>query len=78
MKVTEAELEKMEDVVFASIPPEEVHLIFSEWSGNNYLRLIEALFLYLNMKEVKKASRFGVATADEMMLIRVVGTYTLQ
>ena len=76
--MTEAELEKMEGVVFAAVPPGEVHLILSEWSGNNYQRLIEALFLYLNLKEVKKATRCGVTTADEMMLIRACGTYTLQ
>ena len=78
MKVTEAELEKMEEVVFASIPPGEVHLILSEWSGTNYFLLIEALFLHLNIKEVKKAARVGVNTADEMILIRACGTYTLQ
>ena len=78
MKITEAELETMEGVVFASIPPGEIHLILTEWSGNNYLKLIEALFLYLNIREVKKASRCGVTTADEMMLIRACGTYTLQ
>lgn len=71
------ELEALEDVVFSVIPPGDVHFILSEWSGTSYPLLIEALGLYLRLKEVQKAAEKRL-TLEEMALVRNVGTYTLQ
>ena len=75
--MTNNDFEKMEDLVFSSISPGDVHFILSEWSGASYPKLIEALALYLSLKEVRQAA-IRKLTLEEMTLVRNVGTYTLQ
>ena len=58
-------------------PPGDVHFILSEWSGASYPKLIEALALYLSLKEVRQAA-IRKLTLEEMTMVRNVGTYTLQ
>lgn len=71
------DLSRMEDIVFSAIPPGDVHFIKSEWSGTSYPQLIEALALYLTLKEAHKAAEKRL-TLEETQLVRNCGTYTLQ
>lgn len=71
------DLSEMEDIVFAAVAPGDVHFIMSEWDGTDYRLLIQALGLYLSLKEVQKAAAHQLSL-EEMTLVRNVGTYTLQ
>ena len=70
------DLSRMEDIVFSAIPPGDVHFIKSEWSGTSYPQLIEALALYLTLKEAHKAAAKRLSP-EEIATVRNCGSYSL-
>lgn len=69
--------EELEDLVFSTISPDDVHTIMANWGGIDYPLLIQALGLFIRLQESRKAEEKKL-TLDEMAMVRNVGTYTLQ
>ena len=67
----------LEDLVFSTISPDDVHTIMANWGGTSYPQLIEALGLFIRLQETRRAKERRL-TLDEMAQVRAVGTYTLQ
>ena len=66
----------LEDLVFSTISPDEVHTLMTNWGGTSYRELIEALGLYMRLQETRKAAARKLSL-EEMATIRNCGTYTL-
>lgn len=68
---------ELEDLVFSTISPAEVHTLMADWGGTNYSLFIQALGILLRHQEQKRADDRKL-TLEEMVLARNCGTYTLQ